>query len=175
MANQALFDILAARFARHMERHPGITWADVQGRLDGHPAALRALAGMEATGGEPDVIAHAGELLFCDCSVETPAGRRSVCYDGAARAARRENRPDNSAVEWAAATGVELLTEAQYRQLQELGAFDTKTSSWLLTPAPIRALGGALFCDRRYGHVFTYHNGAQSYYAGRGFRVALRV
>lgn len=173
-----LLQILEARFDKNIRRHVGMTWEDVRARLEGRPGALRALREMEATGGEPDVIGRdeaTGQVTFCDCSPESPAGRRSTCYDGEARAARKEHRPATSAVEMAAAMGVELLTEQQYRDLQRLGDFDLKTSSWILTPSGIRALGGALFCDRRYGQVFVYHNGAQSYYAARGFRGLLRV
>jgi hypothetical protein len=173
-----LLRVLEARFDGHVSRHAAVAWRDVRTKLDGAPAALRSLAAMEATGGEPDVVvldAGAGEWVFCDCSAESPAGRRSLCYDAAALAARKENKPAGSAVEAAAAMGVELLTEAQYRALQRLGEFDLKTSSWIATPADVRALGGALFCDRRYGRVFVYHNGVQSYYAARGFRGLLRV
>jgi hypothetical protein len=173
-----LIRVLKARFEKHMPRHKGIAWTDVQARLEADPAALKALAAMEATGGEPDVIAAAGKsgpYTFCDCSAESPAGRRSTCYDADALAARKENKPADSATGMAAAMGIELLTEAQYRQLQALGEFDLKTSSWIRTPADIRSLGGALFCDRRYGQVFVYHNGAQSYYAARGFRGLLDV
>lgn len=173
-----LLQTLKARFARNMHRHAGIPWADVQARLEDNPGALRSLQEMEATGGEPDVIGEAkdsGHVVFCDCSPESPAGRRSTCYDAEAQTSRKEHRPENSAVEMAAAMGIELLTEEQYRELQTLGEFDTKTSSWIRTPADVRALGGALFCDRRYGRVFVYHNGAQSYYAARGFRGSLRV
>ena len=174
----SLLGILKARFEKNMSRHKGIAWADVQARLETHPAALKALAAMEATGGEPDVIAAAGKAgpyTFCDCSPESPAGRRSTCFDPEALAARKENKPADSAVGMAAAMGIELLTEAQYRQLQALGEFDLKTSSWIQTPPAIRKLGGALFCDRRYGQVFVYHNGVQSYYAARGFRGSLEV
>jgi hypothetical protein len=175
---EELLQVLKARFEKHMRRHKGIAWADVRARLDGHPAALSALREMEATGGEPDVIGGdgaAGPYTFCDCSEESPVGRRSVCYDRDALDARKEHKPKSSAVEMAAAMGIELLSEEQYRALQKLGEFDTKTSSWIRTPADVRALGGALFGDRRYGQVFVYHNGAQSYYAARGFRGALRV
>lgn len=181
MAKQAddeLIATLAKRFAQHRQRHPGITWERVLARLGQHAAALGPLRAMEASGGEPDVIGHdpaTGQISFCDCSAETPAGRRSLCYDQAALDARKENKPAGSAVEAAAAMGIELLTEPQYRALQALGEFDTKTSSWIATPPGIRALGGALFCDRRYGQVFTYHNGVQSYYASRGFRGLLQV
>jgi hypothetical protein len=169
---------LQARFENNMRRHKGLVWADVQAKLEDNPGAVRTLREMEASGGEPDVIARdraAGSYTFCDCSAESPTGRRSVCYDREALDARKEHKPDGSAVEMAAAMGIELLTEAQYRGLQELGEFDLKTSSWIKTPPDIRSLGGALFCDRRYGKVFVYHNGAQSYYAARGFRGAIRV
>ena len=173
-----LLQTLKARFETHTHRHRGIAWADVRARLERNPAALRSLREMEATGGEPDVIGRdreTGQFTFCDCSAESPGGRRSVCYDGEALAARKENKPGGSAVGLAAAMGIDLLTEGQYRELQALGDFDAKTSSWVVTPAAVRALGGALFCDRRYGMVFVYHNGAQSYYAARGFRGSLRV
>jgi hypothetical protein len=168
-----LLDTLEARFGKHMERHRGLAWDKVLARLRNNAAALDSLQGMEATGGEPDVIGHdkaSGSVVFCDCSPETPAGRRSLCYDRQALDERKENKPAGSAVEAAAAMGLELLTEDQYRALQQLGEFDLKTSSWIATPAEVRALGGALFCDRRFGRVFVYHNGAQSYYAARGFR-----
>lgn len=173
-----LLQTLAARFAQHPQRHKGLAWADVLARLEGNSGALKALQQMEASGGEPDVTAHdekTGQFTFCDCAAETPAGRRSLCYDKQALDSRKENKPQGSAVEMADAMGIALLTEAQYRALQQLGEFDTKTSSWIDTPPAVRALGGALFCDRRYGQVFTYHNGAPSYYAVRGFRSALRV
>ena len=175
---QELLGTLQARFQKNMHRHRDMAWPDIQTRLDGSPAALRSLREMEITGGEPDVIGHdreSGAYIFCDCSPESPAGRRSFCYDGEALASRKENKPENSAVDMAAAMGVQLLTEEQYRALQQLGEFDTKTSSWIDTPLELRKLGGALFCDRRYGRVFVYHNGAQSYYAARGFRGTLRV
>jgi hypothetical protein len=174
----ALLRTLEQRFARHAARHADVAWADVRARLDAAPDALEALAAMEATGGEPDVIgrdAASGTLTFCDCAAESPAGRRSLCFDDAALAARREHAPRGSAAGMAAAMGVALPTEDEYRALQRLGAFDTKTSSWIATPSDVRALGGALFGDRRYGRVFVYHNGAQSYYAARGFRGVLRV
>ena len=161
-----------------MARHKGLEWAAVLARLERNTAALAALAAMEASGGEPDVTGRdkaTGQLVFCDCSVESPSGRRSLCFDAEALNARKENKPPGSALEAAAAMGIELLTEEQYRALQQLGEFDSKTSSWIATPEDIRALGGALFCDRRYGKVFVYHNGAQSYYAARGFRGLLRV
>lgn len=167
-----LLQLLEARFKKHMHRHAGIAWPEVQARLEGNGEALRALKSMEATGGEPDVIGRA----FCGAVAEDEtAGRRSTCYDAEALESRKENKPGDSAVAMAAEMGIELLTEEQYRALQALGEFDTKTSSWIQTPADVRALGGALFCDRRYGKVFTYHNGAQSYYAARGFRGALQV
>ena len=173
-----VLEILQQRFEQHMPRHAGLAWTAVLARLAAHPEAITVLADMEETGGEPDVIGGAGpagRVLFCDCSAESPAKRRSLCYDGAALAARKESRPEGSAVETAAAMGIALLTEEQYRNLQALGEFDLKTSSWIATPPEVRKLGGALFCDRRYGRVFTYHNGAQSYYAARGFRGALHV
>ncbi|MBX3644692.1 MAG: DUF4256 domain-containing protein [Rubrivivax sp.] len=173
-----LLQILKRRFDQHAARHAGIAWAAVQARLQGHAAALQSLRRMEDTGGEPDVIGQdpaSGALTFCDCAAESPAGRRSLCYDQDALDARKEHRPQGSAVEAAAAMGIQLLTEAQYRDLQRLGEFDLKTSSWIRTPPAVRALGGALFCDRRYGQVFVYHNGAQSYYAARGFRGWLQV
>ncbi len=172
-----LLQTLKARFEQNPHRHEGIAWDDVQVRLESSPGALASLHAMEATGGEPDVIGQDenGRLTFCDCSPESPKGRRSLCYDREARASRREHKPEDSAVEKATAIGVALLTEAQYRALQTLGEFDTKTSSWIETPPDVRARGGALFCDRRYGRVFVYHNGAPSYYAARGFRGVLLV
>jgi hypothetical protein len=173
-----LLETLKARFETNMNRHPGLDWARVQARLDARPEKLWSLHEMESTGGEPDVVGHdkkTGEYIFYDCSAESPKGRRSLCYDRAALEARKENKPESSAADLAAAIGIELLTEEQYRELQELGSFDTKTSSWLKTPAAIRKLGGAIFGDRRYNHVFVYHNGADSYYAARGFRGWLRV
>jgi hypothetical protein len=167
-----------ARFEADPHRHAGIAWAEVVARLAGKPEALTSLEAMEATGGEPDVVGWdeaTGQLLFVDCSAESPSGRRSTCYDGEARRARKEAAPAASAVEMAAEMGVELLTEEQYRWLQERVEVDLKTSSWIATPTDVRARGGALFCDRRYGRVFTYHNGVQSYYAARGFRGLLRV
>lgn len=177
-AVESLLQALEARFERNMHRHVAIAWARVQARLAGNPDAIRSLREMEATGGEPDVIGENGtsaQITFVDCSVESPAGRRSTCYDVEARESRKEHKPQGSAVETAAAMGIELLTEEQYRALQTLGEFDLKTSSWIMTPADVRAQGDALFCDRRYGKVFVYHNGAQSYYAARGFRGSLRV
>ncbi|HVE53810.1 MAG TPA: DUF4256 domain-containing protein [Ramlibacter sp.] len=171
-----LLAVLKARFDKNMQRHAGIAWADVQARLEGKPDALRSLRAMEDTGGEPDVIARdrkTGQVTFCDCAAESPSGRRSLCYDAAALDARKENKPQGSAAAMAAEMGITLLTEEQYRALQALGEFDVKTSSWILTPEDIRSLGGALFCDRRYGKVFVYHNGVQSYYAARGFRGSL--
>ena len=173
-----LLDTLKARFQGNMARHRGIEWASVQARLEAHPARLWSLHEMERTGGEPDVVRHdpaTGTYTFCDCSAESPAGRRSVCYDRDAREARKAHKPKTSALEMAAAMGIAILSEEQYRALQTLGSFDTKTSSWVETPADIRQRGGAIFCDRRYGHVFTYHNGADSYYAARAFRGSLTV
>ncbi|MGI8785257.1 MAG: DUF4256 domain-containing protein [Acidobacteriota bacterium] len=175
---EELLRTLQARFERNMHRHKGLGWADVETKLEGNPDALRSLRGMEMTGGELDVIGQdreTGHYTFCDCSAESPTGRRSLCYDREALESRKEHKPESSAVEMAAAMGIDLLTEEQYQELQKLGEFDTKTSSWVRTPSDIRALGGALFCDRRYGKVFVYHNGAQSYYAARGFRGARRV
>jgi hypothetical protein len=173
-----LLDTLRVRFESNMQRHADIAWDHVLARLEGSPAALESLRDMEATGGEPDVIggdAGTGAVVFCDCAAESPAGRRSLCFDRDGLESRRENRPRSSAVDVAAEMGIELLTEAGYRALQELGDFDTRTSSWVQTPPEVRALGGALFGDRRYGRAFVYHNGAQSYYAARGFRGVLRV
>jgi hypothetical protein len=175
---EKLLATLRARFEKNGARHPNLDWARVQARLEAHPGKLRALHEMEHTGGEPDVVAHdgkTGEYVFYDCSPESPKGRRSVCYDGAALKARKEFKPKDSAMDMAAAMGIELLTEEQYRELQQLGSFDTTTSSWIRTPADVRKLGGALFADRRYGKVFVYHNSAPSYYAARGFRGSLRV
>lgn len=173
-----LTGILEKRFMKNMRRHEGLAWDVVRARLGKFPEKLATLSRMEETGGEPDVIgidAATGECLFCDCSAETPAGRRSLCYDREALDSRKEHKPASSAVEMAADIGIELLDEAAYRSLQELGEFDLKTSSWVATPREVRALGGAIFCDRRYGRVFTYHNGADSYYGSRGFRGLLRV
>jgi len=176
--HDALIKTLKERFEKHPHRHPSISWETVQTRVEARPEKLRVLSEMERTGGEPDVIGYdpnTGEFTFCDCSRESPSGRRSLCYDPEALEARKEAKPRGSAVEMAAAMGVELLNEEQYWKLQQLGEFDLKTSSWIKTPAAIRALGGALFCDRRYDHVFVYHNGAESYYAARGFRGLFKV
>ena len=176
--SEDLLRSLKRRFEKHMQRHKGIAWAEVQARLEGNLRALESLRQMEDSGGEPDVIGRdkaTGRYTFCDCAAESPSGRRSLCYDKEALDARKEHKPQGSAVEMAAGMGVDLLTEEQYRALQQLGEFDAKTSSWVSTPSDMRSLGGALFCDRRYGQVFTYHNGAQSYYASRGFRGWLQV
>jgi hypothetical protein len=173
-----LLQVLKIRFEENMNRHKGLEWTEVHSRLQTHPGKMWSLNEMETSSGEPDVIAYdkkSGEFIFCDCSAESPAGRRSVCYDGIALASRKEHKPKNSAMDMASAMGIELLSGEQYRELQKLGKFDTKTSSWVQTPDDIRKRGGALFCDRRYEHVFLYHNGAESYYAARGFRGALRV
>lgn len=173
-----LLNTLKARFEKNMNRHKGLEWTAIQAKLQANPGKLWSLDEMEITGGEPDVAGYdkkTGEYIFYDCSAESPKGRRSICYDHEALESRKENKPGNSAVNMAADMGIELLTEAQYRELQQLGNFDTKTSSWIITPASIRKLGGALFCDRRYNTVFLYHNGAESYYAARGFRGSLRV
>jgi hypothetical protein len=175
---EALLAALKDRFEKNVSRHKGLRWSDTVARLNTRPEKLRSLFEMERTGGEPDVIGRdkkSGQFIFVDCSSESPSGRRSLCYDRQALNARKEHKPKNSAVDLAAAMGVEILTEEQYRELQRLGEFDTKTSSWIWTPAAIRDLGGALFCDRRYNAVFVYHNGADSYYAARGFRSMLRV
>ena len=172
-----LLRTLKARFEKNMNRHRGLEWAGVHARL-GASEKLWSLQQMERTGGEPDVIGQdkkTGEYIFCDCSAESPAGRRSVCYDREGLESRKEHRPEDNAIDMAAAMGIELLTEEQYRELQNLGDFDTKTSSWVRTPPAIRKLGGALFCDRRYDTVFVYHNGAQSYYAARAFRGSVKV
>jgi hypothetical protein len=175
---EELLSILKARFEKNMKRHKGLEWSNVQKKLETSPAKLWSLNEMEQTGGEPDVVGFdkkANEYIFYDCSAESPKDRRSVCYDHEALEKRKEHKPENSAVEMANDMGIELLTEEQYRELQQLGEFDLKTSSWIVTPAAIRKLNGALFCDRRYNTVFLYHNGAESYYAARGFRGSLRV
>lgn len=175
---EELLGQLASRFEKNMSRHPGLQWARVKARLATNAGKLWSLNEMEQTGGEPDVVGHdkkTGEFIFMDCSAQSPDDRYSLCYDREALESRKEHKPRNSAVDLAAAMGVELLTEEQYHELQKLGEFDTKTSSWLKTPADLRQLGGALFGDRRYGRTFIYHNGAQSYYSGRGFRASLRV
>ena len=170
--------VMQSRFEKNTNRHPGIKWSDVQARIEASPAKARALQKMEATGGEPDVVGRdkaTGELLIVDCSAQSPSGRRSVCYDRAALDARKEAKPKTSAMDLAKEIGIEILTEQQYRDLQKVGEFDTTTSSWILTTPEVRSKGGALFCDRRYGQVFLYHNGAESYYAARGFRGMLKV
>ena len=175
---EELLSLLQARFENNTNRHQGLQWANVQAKLKANTDKLSSLYEMERSGGEPDVVGRdkmTGEYLFYDCSAESPRGRRSACYDREALETRKEHKPKASAIELAAAMGIEMLTEEQYRELQTLGNFDTKTSSWVKTPADIRKLGGAVFCDRRYGHVFVYHNGAESYYAARGFRGALKV
>jgi len=176
--HQALLDTLQSRFETHMNRHPGIEWAAVQARLAAHPEKITSLQAMENSGGEPDVIGYdrrSGKYLFCDCAPQSPAGRRNGCYDREAQLSRKVAPPPTNALDMAAEMGIELLDEAQYRELQNLGEFDTTTSSWLRTPPAIRKLGGAIFGDRRYNTVFIYHNGAQSYYSARGFRGLLRV
>ncbi len=175
---EELLLLLKTRFEENMNRHKGIVWADVQKKLEASNEKLLSLYEMERTGGEPDIVGYdtaSDEYIFMDCSTESPKGRRSVCYDREALDSRKEHKPSNNAIEMAANMGVELLTEEQYRHLQTLGSFDTKTSSWVLTPTLIRKLGGAIFCDRRYNTVFTYHNGAESYYVARGFRCSLKV
>ncbi len=175
---EELFGILEKRFGKNKNRHKGLEWANVQAKLEASTAKLWSLNEMEETGGEPDVVGHdprTGEYIFYDCAAESPKGRRSICYDREALEARKAYPPENSAMDMAADMGITLLTEAQYRELQQFGDFDTKTSSWIITPPAIRKRGGALFCDRRYGQVFLYHNGADSYYAARGFRGELRV
>lgn len=176
--HETLLKVLKSRFEKNMDRHQSLEWAKIQTRLEANPERLRSLSEMEKTGGEPDVVGYdkkTGEYTFCDCSAESPEGRRSVCYDREGLESRKEHRPATSAMDMATAMGIELLTEDQYRDLQKLGSFDTKTSSWVKTPPDVRQLGGALFCDRRFGRVFVYHNGAQSYYAARAFRGLLRV
>jgi len=175
---EELLKSLKARFEENMSRHKGLEWAKVQAKLEADTEKLWSVSEMERTRGEPDVVSYdkkTGEYVFYDCSEESPKGRRSLCYDREALDARKENKPEDSAIDMAAAMGIEILTEEQYRELQKLGVFDAKTSSWVKTPSDIRRLGGALFCDRRYGHVFLFHNGADSYYAARGFRGSLRV
>ena len=175
---EELLRALKARFEKNMNRHKGLEWAKVQAKLEANPEKLWSLNEMERTGGEPDVVGYdkkTGEYVFYDCSAESPKGRRSVCYDREGQESRKEHKPENNAIDMAAAMDIELLTEEQYRELQKLGNFDLKTSSWVKTPAKIRKLGGAIFADRRYDHVFIYHNGAPSYYAARGFRGSLKV
>lgn len=175
---EEILSALKARFEKNKNRHQGLQWAKVQAKLEATTEKLWSLNEMERTGGEPDVVGYdqkTGEYLFYDCSAESPKGRRSLCYDREGQQARKEHKPKNNAMDMTAAMGIELLTEDEYRELQKLGNFDTKTSSWVKTPTDIRELGGALFCDRRYGHVFVYHNGAESYYTARGFRGLLRV
>ncbi len=175
---EELLRALQARFEKNVNRHKALAWAQVQAKLEANAEKLGSLNEMERTGGEPDIIGHdkkTGEYIFYDCSAESPKGRRSLCYDREALESRKEHKPEGNAMDMAAAMGIELLTEEQYRELQTLGNFDTKTSSWVKTPSAIRKLGGALFCDRRYDTVFLYHNGAESYYAARGFRGSLRV
>jgi len=181
--SEELLSVLKTRFEKNMKRHKGLQWDKVQAKLEANPDSYRdeklwSLDDMEITGGEPDVVGYdkkTGEYIFYDCSAESPKGRRSVCYDREGLESRKEHKPKNSAIDMAADMGIEILTEEQYRELQQLGEFDTKTSSWVKTPPDIRELGGALFCDRRYGNVFVYHNGAESYYAARAFRGSLRV
>lgn len=176
--HKELLRIMKARFEKNMNRHTGLEWNKVQAKLDEDTKKLWSLNEMERTGGEPDVVGYdkkTGEFIFYDCSAESPKGRRSLCYDRKALESRKENKPRNNAVDMAAAMGIELLTEEQYRELQKLGDFDMKTSNWIITPSEIRKLGGAIFADFRYGNVFIYHNGAESYYAARGFRGSLRV
>jgi len=175
---EELLRALKARFQNYMNRHKGLEWAKVQAKLEADTEKLWSLSEMERTGGEPDVVGYdkkTGEYIFVDSSAESPRGRRNVCYDREALESRKEHKPKNNAMDMAAAVGIEILTEEQYRELQKLGNFDTKTSSWVKTPSKIRKLGGAIFCDRRYGTVFVYHNGAESYYASRGFRGSLRL
>jgi Protein of unknown function (DUF4256) len=175
---EELLRALKTRFEKNMNRHKGLEWAKIQAKLEANAEKLWSLNEMERTGGEPDVVGHdkkTGEYIFYDCSAESPKGRRSVCYDGEALRSRKEHKPQNSAMDLATEMGIEILPEEQYRELQKLGDFDTKTSSWVKTPSEIRKLGGALFCDRRYNHVFVYHNGAESYYAARAFRGSLKV
>ena len=175
---EELLSVSETRFEKNMKRHKGLEWAKVQAKLEANAEKLWSLNEMERTGGEPDVVGHdkkTGEYIFYDCSAESPKGRRSICYDRRAQESRKEHKPENNAIDMAAAMGIELLAEEQYRELQKLGNFDAKTSSWVKTPSDIRKLGGAIFCDFRFGNVFVYHNGADSYYAARGFRGSLRV
>jgi hypothetical protein len=175
---EGLLSVLKARFEKNMKRHEGLEWAKVQTKLEANPEKMWSLNEMERTGGEPDVVGHdktTGEYIFYDCSAESPKDRRSLCYDREALESRKQHKPKNNVLDMAAAMGIELITEEQYRELQKLGNFDTKTSSWVKTPSEIRKLGGAIFCDRRYNTVFVYHNGAESYYAARGFRGSLRI
>ena len=175
---EELLNTLKDRFKKYMHRHKGLDWDTVQAKLEAHPEKLWSLNEMERTGGEPDLVGHdktSGEYIFYDCSAESPKDRRNLCYDREALESRKEHKPKNNAMDMATAMGIELLTEEQYRELQKLGNFDTKTSSWVMTPMDIRKLGGAIFCDRRYDTVFVYHNGAESYYAARGFRGSLKV
>jgi Protein of unknown function (DUF4256) len=177
-ARTELLKTLKARFEKNMKRHKGLEWASIQAKLEAHPGKLWCLDDMEVTGGEPDVVGFdkkTGDYIFYDCSAESPKGRRSICYDHEALESRKEHKPENSAIQMATDMGIEILTEEQYRELQKLGEFDLKTSSWVKTPADIRELGGGLYCDRRYNRVFVGHNGAESYYAARGFRGSLRV
>jgi hypothetical protein len=176
--SEELFKVLKARFEKNMSRHKSIKWAEVQAKLEANTEKLWSLNEMETTGGEPDVVGYdkkTGEYIFYDCSAESPKGRRSICYDYEAQESRKEHKPKNNAIDMATVMGVKILTEEQYRELQQLGDFDTKTSSWVQTPDNIRERGGAIFCDRRYDHIFMYHNGAESYYAARGFRGSLKV
>lgn len=178
MKSEELLSALKTRFEKNMNRHEGLEWAKIHAKLEAHPEKLRSLTEMERTGGEPDVVGYdekTDEYIFFDCSAESPTGRRNVCYDREALDSRKEFKPKDTAIDMASAMSIEILTEEQYRELQELGSFDTKTSSWLKTPSEIRELGGAIFADRRYDHVFVYHNGASSYYGARGFRGSLRV
>jgi len=175
---EELIKVLKSRFENNMNRHKGLSWVKIAAKLEANTKKLRSLHEMESSGGEPDVVGidvHSGEYIFYDCSAESPTGRRSLCYDRDALESRKENKPKNNAADMAEAMGIEILTEEEYRGLQKLGSFDTRTSSWVRTPAEIRRLGGSIFCDRRYNHVFVYHNGAESYYAARGFRGSLMV
>ncbi|CDQ20216.1 DUF4256 domain-containing protein [Halobacillus karajensis] len=176
--HEELLRTLKNRFDKNINRHPGLKWDEIEAKLQDHPEKMKSLHEMEETGGEPDVVGYdkkTGEYIFYDCSAESPKGRRKVCYDREAQEARKKHKPENNACDMAVSMGIELLTDEQYRELQKLGEFDRKTSSWVQTPEDIRHLGGALFCDRRYNTVFVYHNGAESYYSARGFRGALRI